>query len=97
MLYLLYCVDKPNALDLRLANREDHLAYAAGFADKMKVAGPMLDDEGDMAGSMLIFDMDSKAEVEAFAAGDPYYKAGLFERVEIRRFNQSLGTPLVQD
>ena len=96
MLYLCYCKDKPNSLDLRLANREEHLAFAASFADKLKLAGPvMLDDGETMAGSLLIFDVASKAEVEAFAAGDPYGKAGLFESVDIRPFKQSLGTPLV--
>ena len=94
MLYICYCVDKPNALETRLANRDEHLAYAVGFADKLKIAGPMLNDDGSMAGSMLIFDVEDKAEVEAFAAGDPYGKAGLFERVDIRAFNQSLGNPL---
>ena len=94
MLYICYCVDKPGALDVRLANRDEHLVYAAGFAETLKIAGPMLNDDGSMAGSMLIFDVESKAEVEAFAADDPYGKAGLFERVDIRAFKQSLGTSL---
>jgi hypothetical protein len=96
MLYLCYCKDKPNSLDLRLANRDEHLAFAASYADKLKLAGPVTLDDGEtMAGSLLIFDVDTKAEVEAFAAGDPYGKAGLFESVDIRPFKQSLGTPLV--
>ena len=94
MLFVCYCVDKPNSLDLRLATREAHLAYAASFADKLKIAGPMLNDDGSMAGSLLIFDVEGKEEVEAFAADDPYGKAGLFERVDIRAWNQSLGAPL---
>lgn len=96
MLFLCYCKDKPDSLDLRLATREDHLKYAAGFADKLKLAGPVTLDDGEtMAGSLLIFDVESQAEVEAFSAGDPYAKAGLFESVDIRPFKQSLGTPLV--
>ena len=95
MLFLCYCKDKPNSLDLRLANREEHLTYAAGFADKLKMAGPVFLDDGEtMAGSLLIFDVDSKEEVEAFSAGDPYAKAGLFESVDIRPFKQSIGNPL---
>ena len=38
-LYVLVCNDKPNSLELRLANREAHLAYARGFAGRLKVAG----------------------------------------------------------
>lgn len=95
MLYVCYCKDKPNSLEVRLANRDAHLTYVAGFADKLRIAGPMTLEDGEtMAGSLLIFDMDSQAEVEAFSAGDPYAKAGLFESVDIRPFKQSLGTPL---
>jgi len=32
--------------------------------------------------------------VAAFSAGDPYLLAGLFERVEIRLWRQSIGAPL---
>lgn len=96
MLYLLYCRDKADSLDLRLANREEHLKYAAGFADKLKMAGPVFLDDGEtMAGSLLLIEAETKAEIEAFSAGDPYAKAGLFESVDIRPFKQSIGTPLV--
>lgn len=37
-----------------------------------------------MVGSLLILDFADKAEAENFAANDPYAKAGLFERVDIR-------------
>ncbi len=96
MLFLCYCRDKPGSLDLRLATRDEHLAYVAGFADKLKLAGPVTLEDGEtMAGSLLIFDVESQAEVEAFSAGDPYTRAGLFESVDIRPFKQSLGTPLI--
>lgn len=90
-LYVLHCVDKPNALDLRMANREAHLAYVGARRDKVKLAGPMLDEDGNMAGSMLILDVADRAEAEAFAADDPYNQAGLFERVDIKRFRATLG------
>jgi uncharacterized protein YciI len=90
-LYILYCVDKPGALELRMANREAHLAYVGARKDKLKLAGPLLDEVGNMAGSMLILDLADRAEADAFAAGDPYNKAGLFERVDIRQFKATLG------
>lgn len=92
MLYVLYCVDKPDSLELRLANREEHLKYAGDFLGMIKLAGPMFLDDGEtMAGSMLIMEADTKAEIEAFSEGDPYRKAGLFQTVDIRPFVQSLG------
>lgn len=90
-LYVLVCHDKPNSLDLRMANREAHLAYARANLAKVKLGGPLLDAQGDMAGSMLIFEVDDIAKVQAFTDNDPYSKAGLFGRVEILPFKATLG------
>lgn len=90
-LYVLVCKDKKNALDLRLATREAHLAYAGGFSGKMKLGGPLLDEKGDMAGSLIVMEADDIAEARAFNAEDPYTKAGLWESVEILPFRATLG------
>lgn len=90
-IFALYCVDKPNSLELRMANREAHLAYVGGFRDQLRLAGPMLDEGGDMAGSIILLEMDTLAQAQAFAAGDPYNKAGLFERVDVTAFRPTLG------
>ena len=89
--FVLYCVDKPASLELRLANREAHLAYIGALADQIPFAGPMLNDEGEMAGSLIVIEVEDRAAAEAVSAGDPYRKAGLFERVEIRPIKQTLG------
>lgn len=90
-LFTLVCLDKPNALDLRMANREAHLAYVATFGERVKLGGPMLDDAGQMAGSLLIVEAGDMAEAHAFSAADPYAKAGLFQSVEIRQFRVVVG------
>jgi uncharacterized protein len=90
-LFTLVCQDKPEALDLRLATREAHLAYLRGFGDQVKLAGPLLDTEGRPAGSLLVFEAESLDEAERFAAGDPYAQAGLFEQVDISGFRAVIG------
>ncbi|MFN7263809.1 MAG: YciI family protein [Phenylobacterium sp.] len=90
-LYVLVCNDKPNSLDLRLANREAHLAYARGFADRLKVAGPLLDEAGAMAGSLLILEADSLEDARAFNLSDPYQTAGLFASVQVTAFKATIG------
>jgi uncharacterized protein YciI len=90
-LFVLICFDKPNSLALRMANREDHLAYAREHLAMIRVAGPLLDDAGDMAGSMFLIEAEDRATVQAFNAADPYTGAGLFERVEIRGWKVTLG------
>lgn len=90
-LYALMCLDKPNALEVRLGAREAHLAYVRERIDQVKLAGPLLDDQEQMAGSLLILDLADRPAAEAFNAADPYTLAGLWASVEIRAFKASIG------
>lgn len=90
-LFALHCVDKPGALAVRMAAREAHLAYVRARADVLKLGGPLLDDKGDMAGSLMVIEVETRADAEAFSASDPYTLAGLWERVDIKVFRATLG------
>lgn len=90
MPYVLICKDAPGKLPVRKANREAHLAYA-GETGVVTLAGPLLDEAGDMIGSLIVLDVETRAEAEAFAAADPYAKAGLFDSVEIRAWRRVIG------
>lgn len=87
-LFAISCIDKPDSLQLRLATRQSHLAYANGGQTivKVKLGGPYLDEEGNMAGSLLIVEAADRAAVEEFSRNDPYVTAGLFQSVEIRPY-----------
>jgi hypothetical protein len=89
-LYVLTCIDKENALDLRMANRPTHLDYVAA-SGMAKVAGPFLDKDDKPCGSLLIIEAESREAAEAFAANDPYALAGLFQSVEIRPWRAVMG------
>ena len=89
-MFLLICRDKPGAIEIRKANRDAHLAYA-NASGVVVFAGPMLDDAGGMIGSMLVLDAPNRAAAEAFAASDPYAKAGLFASVEITGWRRVIG------
>ncbi len=91
--YVLICRDKPGALDLRMATRETHLAWVGENMANVVRAGPILDEAGGMAGSLFVLTAETRAEVEAFTAADPYSKAGLFESVEILKWRQTVGAP----
>jgi uncharacterized protein YciI len=86
MQFAIYCIDKPNASDLRMATRADHLKYIDETTIGIVLAGPLLGDDGAMQGSLFIVEAEDRAAVERFSAADPYRRAGLFERVEIRGF-----------
>ena len=87
--YAIVCHDKPGHLEVRKANREAHVAYLKETG--VLQAGPFLDDAGDMCGSLLVLDVADKAAAEAWAANDPYAKAGLFESVTIKAWNRVIG------
>ena len=90
MLYALICEDKPDSEALRKSVRSQHLEYIQSF--DVRFAGPMLaDDEATMIGSIIVLDATDRAAADAFAAGDPYGQAGLFDKVTIRPFKQVIG------
>lgn len=85
MHFVISCVDKPGHGHLRTENRAAHLDYLGHHKDQMLAAGPTLSEDGAaMTGSVLILEFADRTAAEAFAAGDPYAKAGLFESVTIR-------------
>ena len=57
---------------------------------KLKLGGPLLDDEGAMAGSLIIFEADTVEEAWAFSNGDPYVQAGLFAHIQVLPFRMTL-------
>lgn len=84
MHFVIACVDKPGALEIRKANRDAHLAYLKQHEGQIVAAGPTLTDDGEgMTGSVLIMEFADRAAADTFAAGDPYAQAGLFASVTI--------------
>jgi uncharacterized protein YciI len=90
-LYAITCLDKPGALDLRLAHRPDHLAYLKTQEAAIRLAGPLLDGEGLMCGSLFVVETADEAAARAFSDGDPFVKQGLFGEVRIFGFAKTLG------
>jgi hypothetical protein len=90
--FALICIDKPGGLALRLATREAHFAYVAQHPGVVRLAGPFLDEEGNMAGSLIILDVPDIGAARAFADADPYRLAGLFESVDLRPWRATVGT-----
>ena len=93
MHYVVHCTDRPGRLQVRRDTRPAHIEYLDGKAAMIRVAGPYMQEDGETPmGSILIVECDSLAEAEAFAAGDPYAKAGLFDSVSVRPFRWGLGS-----
>jgi uncharacterized protein YciI len=55
------------------------------------MAGPLLDDSGQMCGSLIILKVDNMAEANTWAANDPYNQANLFEITTLTEWNKVIG------
>ena len=68
--------------DLRRAARAAHLDYVAEAQHIILYAGPLI-EAGRMIGSLFVFEVEDRAALDAYLAGDPYFNPGIFETVEI--------------
>jgi uncharacterized protein YciI len=82
-LFVVTAIDKENALELRMATREAHFAYAQQTG-VIRIGGPFLDAKEEMAGSLIIFEAADFEAAKAWHANDPYVKAGLFAHSDVR-------------
>lgn len=90
MLVALIARDKPGNLQVRLDNRDAHLAYIEKTG-VVAQAGPLMDQEGAMVGSLIILDVADMVAAQAWADSDPYAKADLFEAVDLITWKKVIG------
>jgi uncharacterized protein YciI len=90
MFVALIAHDKADALSIRSDNRPAHLEYLKA-SDSVAQAGPLLDADGGMIGSLIILDVADMATAEVWTENDPYAKAGLFQQVQLIRWNRVIG------
>lgn len=86
----LICIDKPGHLHVRQENRPAHLEHI-NTSGVVEMAGPFLSETGEMVGSLVILNVEDLAAAQAWAANDPYAKAGLFQSVDIREWKKVIG------
>ena len=71
---------------------ETHWSYMDGFADEMIARGPTLTgDRTTGTGSMHIVDLPDVEAARAFAFEEPYFRAGAFDDVLVRRWRNAMG------
>lgn len=77
-----------NALERRMAAREAHLETARKMHESGNwlYAAAILDDEGKMAGSMIVCDFESREALERqWLDNEAYVKGNVWETVEIKQ------------
>jgi len=98
MLYVRLCIDKADQLELRDRVRAEHRAYLKpnieqGAVPHIVQAGPLCIDDNDDTNlaSFMIIEAGNIDEVKLFHEGDPFTKAGLYEKVYIHRWDKHIG------
>lgn len=86
MLYVVYCKDKPGELRGKL--RADHLRHVIANPKPYEFGGPLIDDDGRVIGSVMLFEVEDRAQLDAIMAADPYFRGGLFQSVEVHATRQ---------
>lgn len=90
-LYAILAHDAPGAAPIRTEKLKEHLANVATHLDRLAVAGPLRDEAGAFAGSLLIVKAADEADARALIEADPYFRAGVWADIEIRAFGAVAG------
>lgn len=98
MLYAIIATDKKNSLEARLATRPAHIERLSRLQDngKLILAGPhpVIDSidpgQAGFSGSLIVAEFPSLAEAQAWADGDPYIQAGVYQDVQVKPFKKVL-------
>ena len=88
MYYSMICYDREDGSELRKKKRDDHISFLSKYKDRILFAGPLLSEENNPKGSLIVIKGDSKGEIEEISKKDPYFLAGLFKTVEIFGFKK---------
>jgi len=71
--------------------RPMHRAYLADLMKngKLAISGPFVDDSG----ALIVYEADSAEEAESLISNDPFSKAKIFVRWQIRPWNPVFANP----
>ena len=89
--WMCQCQDADDVAGLRQDLLAQHLEYIESVLDRLLVGGALYDEAGDMAGSCLVYDVQSRDEAVRLMENDPYFQAGIWRRVEYSRWRLAAG------
>ena len=97
MLYAILAEDLPGALEKRVATRPAHVERLKALQDegRLLLAGPHpaidANDPGPagFTGSLIVAEFATREAAIAWAAEDPYAKAGVYGKVTVKPFRKA--------
>ena len=72
----------------RTAVRPAHFAGIKPMVERgeLRAAGAILDEAGEMIGSVVLAEFPSRAELDAWLAREPYVSEGVWKQIEVKPF-----------
>lgn len=90
MQFLLVAFDgtDPEALERRMKARPGHLENVAVLKKRGEflLGGAILDDNGKMIGSMMVYEFPDRAALDKCLENEPYINHEVWEKINIRPF-----------
>ncbi len=76
------------ALNRRMEAREKHLEKARELKQKGNLlwGGALLDNNGTMKGSVIVYEFESRYELDKILENEPYITGGVWDQIEIEDF-----------
>ena len=87
-LLLAYDGTDSDAPERRLKIRQEHLDKISNLkkSGEFLFGGAILDDEGKMIGSMILYEFPDRAALDERLKDEPYITTGVWKKIEIRPF-----------
>ena len=87
-LLLAYDGSDKDAKARRAAVRPAHFAGIKPMVERgeLRAAGAILDEAGEMVGSVVFAEFPSRAELDAWLAREPYVSEGVWKQIEVKPF-----------
>ncbi len=86
-LFAVIGLDRPDSLSKRNAALPAHRAYLKSHDERMLLVGPLRDKSGNSCGSLYVFEAASSDEIQKWLSLEPFFKAGVYDTLLIRRFD----------
>jgi uncharacterized protein YciI len=77
----------------RMAVRPAHLENVRPLEARgmLLIGGALLDDAGEMVGSVCVVNVADRAELDAWLAADPYVTGAVWQRIEVKPMRVAVG------
>ncbi|WP_036242657.1 YciI family protein [Mesorhizobium sp. STM 4661] len=98
MLWTVYCLDRADTAEARAEHLTVHREYLDQFKSRIFFSGPLQNDDASVAlGSLFILNVPARVGAEDFISNEPFYKAGIFEKIAIYRMRKGRYNPDLVD